>query len=87
MTRAEVLRAVASDLNGLVEEGVLGRWALCGALALAVWGAPRAILGIDVLADPAAGRPPKPRGRSFAGAGPSSNMPATPAIRCRSCCG
>ena len=56
MTRADVLRTVASDLNTLVEDGTLGRWALCGGLALAVWGAPRATQDIDVLADPAEGR-------------------------------
>jgi hypothetical protein len=56
VTRAGVLRIVASDLNALVEAGTLGRWALCGGLALAVWGAPRATLDIDVLADPAEGR-------------------------------
>ncbi len=56
MTRARVLRTVASDLNALVGEGTLDRWALCGGLALAVWGAPRATLDIDVLADPAQGR-------------------------------
>ena len=56
MTRAGVLQRVATDLNALVEAGTLGSWALCGALALAVWGAPRATLDIDVLADPAAGR-------------------------------
>jgi hypothetical protein len=56
MTRADVLRTVATDLNALVEAGTLGSWALCGGLALAVWGAPRATLDIDVLADPAAGR-------------------------------
>jgi len=57
VTRAVVLRTVAADLNALVEDGTLGNWALCGALALAVWGAPRATLDIDVLADPAKGRP------------------------------
>jgi hypothetical protein len=56
VTRAYILRTVASDLNDLVEAGALVRWALCGGLALAVWGAPRATLDIDVLADPAAGR-------------------------------
>ncbi len=56
MNRAGVLRKVAFDLNALLEDGTLDRWALCGALALAVWGAPRATLDIDVLADPAAGR-------------------------------
>jgi hypothetical protein len=54
--RADVLRKVASDLNSLVEEGTLGGWALCGALALAVWGAPRATLDIDALADLGEGR-------------------------------
>ena len=53
MTRVKVLRRVAADLNALVEAGVLANWALCGALALAVWGAPRATLDIDALADPA----------------------------------
>lgn len=53
MNRADVLRIAASDLNTLVATGTLGRWALCGGLALAVWGAPRATLDIDVLADPA----------------------------------
>lgn len=57
MTRAGVLRIVASDLNTLVGDGTLGRWALCGGLALAVWGVPRATLDIDVLADLAEGRP------------------------------
>ena len=57
MTRADVLRTVASDLDALVTERTLRRWALCGGLALAVWGAPRATLDIDVLADPAKGRP------------------------------
>lgn len=56
MTRTGALRKVASDLNSLREEGSLGSWALCGALALAVWGAPRATLDIDLLADPAEGR-------------------------------
>jgi hypothetical protein len=56
VTRAGVLQRVATDLNALVEAGTLGSWALCGALALAVWGAPRATLDIAVLADPAAGR-------------------------------
>lgn len=56
MTRAEVLHAVAGDLNALVQSGELGGWALCGGLALAIWGAPRATLDIDVLADPAEGR-------------------------------
>ena len=56
MPRAGVLQRVATDLNALVEAGTLGSWALCGALALAVWGAPRATLDIDVLADPAEGR-------------------------------
>lgn len=55
MTRASVLQKVATDLNALVEEGLLANWALCGALALAVWGAPRATLDIDALADPASG--------------------------------
>lgn len=56
VTRARVLQQVASDLNTLVEDGTLGGWALCGALALAVWGAPRATLDIDALAEPAKGR-------------------------------
>lgn len=56
MTRAVVLRRVTADLNALVDNGMLGSWALCGGLALAVWGAPRATLDIDVLADPAQGR-------------------------------
>lgn len=56
MTRAEVLHRVTAELNALVDDGTLGRWALCGGLALAVWGAPRATLDIDVLADPAKGR-------------------------------
>lgn len=56
MTRAEVLRTVATDLNALAASGELGGWALCGGLALAVWGAPRATLDIDVLAEPARGR-------------------------------
>lgn len=56
MSRADALRTVASDLGALVEAGTLERWALCGGLALAVWGAPRATLDIDVLADIAAGR-------------------------------
>jgi hypothetical protein len=56
VTRAAVLRRVTADLNALVVEGTLGSWALCGGLALAVWGAPRATLDIDVLADPAQGR-------------------------------
>jgi hypothetical protein len=55
MTRAGVLRTVATDLNALIADGTLGSWALCGGFALAVWGAPRATLDIDVLADPAAG--------------------------------
>lgn len=55
MTRAEVLRTVAADLNALVAEGMLERWALCGGLALAVWGAPRATLDIDALAQLAGG--------------------------------
>ena len=55
MSRAVVLRSVVADLNALVEAGTLGRWALCGVLALAVWGASRATLDIDVLADPAQG--------------------------------
>jgi hypothetical protein len=57
VTRAGVLRTVAADLNALVETGALGGWALCGGLALAVWGAPRATLDIDVLVNLAAGRP------------------------------
>jgi hypothetical protein len=56
MTRTTVLRKVAADLNTLVVDRLLGSWALCGALALAVWGAPRATLDIDALADPAPGR-------------------------------
>lgn len=56
MTRAEVLRTVAVDLNALVASDELGGWALCGGLALAVWGAPRATLDIDILAEPARGR-------------------------------
>jgi hypothetical protein len=56
VTRSGVLRRVAADLNTLVEVGTLGRWGLCGGLALAVWGAPRATLDIDILADPAHGR-------------------------------
>jgi len=56
VTRAGVLRRAAADLNALLDDGTLGRWALCGGLALAVWGAPRAPLHIDILADPAAGR-------------------------------
>lgn len=57
MSRADVLRTVASDLNSLVDAGTFAGWALCGGLALAVWGAPRATLDIDVLADLAEGRP------------------------------
>jgi len=56
VTRADVLRRVSADLNALVGDGVLGSWALCGGLALAVWGAPRATLDIDILADPAQSR-------------------------------
>lgn len=57
MRRDEVLRAVASDLNALLADGSLCGWALCGGFALAVWGAPRATLDIDVIADLAKGRP------------------------------
>jgi hypothetical protein len=56
VTRADVLRTAAADLNALVAEEKVGSWALCGGLALAVWGAPRATLDIDVLADLADGR-------------------------------
>lgn len=56
MSRADALRTVSSDLGALVEAGALERWALCGGLALAVWGAPRATLDIDVLAEIAQGR-------------------------------
>lgn len=38
MTRAEVLRTVAADLDALTAAGTLSRWAFCGGLALAVWG-------------------------------------------------
>jgi len=56
VTRVAVLRTVASELNALIEAGLLDRWALCGGLALAVWGTPRATLDIEVLADLAEGR-------------------------------
>jgi len=69
VTRADVLRAVAADLNTLVSEGTLARWALCGGLALAVWGAPRATLDIDVLADPAEGRPVSEAAQALVGRG------------------
>ncbi len=69
MTRARVLRTVAADLTSLVEGGTLAHWALCGGLALAVWGAPRATMDIDVLADLEEGRPTTEAAKALVGKG------------------
>jgi hypothetical protein len=88
VTRADALRAVALDLDGLVGAGELAGWALCGGLALAVWGAPRATLDIDVLADVAEGRSASAAAEALVRKGWTLVEHARhPAIPCRSWCG
>ena len=56
MTRADVLRTVAGDLDALVAAGPVSRWALVGGFALAVCGAPRSTLDIDALVEVPSGK-------------------------------
>lgn len=56
MTRKNVLHRVVRDLRSLVDDGGVERFALCGGLALAVWGTPRATRDIDFMVSLPAGR-------------------------------
>ena len=56
MTRKSALHRAVRDLRSLVDGGMIERFALCGGLALAVWGTPRATRDIDFMVSLPAGK-------------------------------